>query len=356
VCIITCRVLGDDGYGYTSEVLAGVEWAAAKGAKIINLSLEWGSSFSTSINDKFSSLHRQGHMIVAAAGNGGEEGFIYPGAFETVVCVGAIKEDYERVWFSQSHPRVDLAAPGYQVMSTAPLNRGYVVPLISYEGKATIGRMVGNGPSLPEDGIIDREAVFCPDPFNSVCPGPGGHVCLIRRYVLTLSSFTPISFPENFFLPSLVLVNRDKSRFKLFAENCANGGGVAAIIYNRSIRRLSGKLSPVNSVTIPLIMADRNSGMEMKQLSNSDEGLYMSLTMIDGYDFKDGTSMAAPHVAGAAASIWRDCPLCSNDDVEYCLKATARDLGIQGRDSEFGSGLIQTRDAHDCLIYDAKCC
>jgi serine protease len=58
-----------------------------------------------------------------------------------------------------------------------------------------------------------------------------------------------------------------------------------------------------------------------------------------------GTSMAAPHVAGLAALIISQSPSMPPAAVEQLIKQTARDLGQTGRDNDFGFGLIQPRKA-----------
>jgi Subtilase family len=74
-----------------------------------------------------------------------------------------------------------------------------------------------------------------------------------------------------------------------------------------------------------------------------------------GYGFLSGTSMAAPHVAGAAGLIWRACPSCTRDDVWRCLVSTAEDLGDEGRDDYFGEGLVQADLSFQCLL-ESNCC
>ena len=66
--------------------------------------------------------------------------------------------------------------------------------------------------------------------------------------------------------------------------------------------------------------------------------------------------MAAPHVVGAAALIWRACNSCTNTQVAQCLEDTAMDLGTTGRDDQFGHGLVRTENAYLCLINDIGCC
>ena len=54
--------------------------------------------------------------------------------------------------------------------------------------------------------------------------------------------------------------------------------------------------------------------------------------------------MASPHVAGIAALLMSQ-GITKPAAVEAAIRATARDLGSTGRDSEFGFGLIQPRAA-----------
>jgi serine protease len=62
------------------------------------------------------------------------------------------------------------------------------------------------------------------------------------------------------------------------------------------------------------------------------------------YTFWEGTSMAAPHVAAAAALILEQGDY-SPDEVYSILASTTRDLGSPGYDSETGYGLIHVEAA-----------
>jgi serine protease len=60
------------------------------------------------------------------------------------------------------------------------------------------------------------------------------------------------------------------------------------------------------------------------------------------YDFLQGTSMAAPHVAGFAALLMQQ-GITSPAAIEAAMKRYATDLGTPGRDDEYGHGLINPR-------------
>lgn len=58
------------------------------------------------------------------------------------------------------------------------------------------------------------------------------------------------------------------------------------------------------------------------------------------YWFFDGTSMATPHVSAAAAMLIAHGNATTPDQVREALQSTADDLGLSGRDDQFGYGLI----------------
>ena len=63
----------------------------------------------------------------------------------------------------------------------------------------------------------------------------------------------------------------------------------------------------------------------------------------------DGTSMAAPHVAGVAALLKGKSSSITPAKVRFILENTASDLGDTGKDEFFGSGLVDAQAALDSL-------
>jgi subtilisin family serine protease len=81
-------------------------------------------------------------------------------------------------------------------------------------------------------------------------------------------------------------------------------------------------------------------------------GVEVYSTYRDGsYRSMNGTSMATPHVAAAAAVAWSAAPGKTNAQIRDVLQKTAYDLGVPGRDNAYGFGKIQTKAAVQQLGY-----
>ena len=64
------------------------------------------------------------------------------------------------------------------------------------------------------------------------------------------------------------------------------------------------------------------------------------------YFFGNGTSFAAPHVAGVMALLMNAVPQANVSQIEDALRQTAIDLGAAGPDNVYGHGLIDVASAH----------
>jgi subtilisin family serine protease len=125
VNLYAVKVLGDNGSGSTSAIIAGIEWVRDQGnISIINMSL--GSSlYSYAFDQACKNAYLDGILIVASAGNSGNDAGTgdtvgYPAKYDSVIAVAASDIYDDRAYFSSTGPDVDLIAPGVNIMSTVP--------------------------------------------------------------------------------------------------------------------------------------------------------------------------------------------------------------------------------------------
>lgn len=129
--LLNVKVLDDNGSGDFSQIIAGMEWAAAQKADVANLSL--GSYDSSEIDPMEEAVNRlsaeSGTLFVVASGNNGLEGdgtVNTPGSADAALTVGAVDKQDQLASFSSIGPRVgdggikpDLTAPGVDIGAAA---------------------------------------------------------------------------------------------------------------------------------------------------------------------------------------------------------------------------------------------
>ncbi len=120
VSIMAEKVLNETGFGDVWNVSEGIEHAADQGAAVISLSLG-SESPSQTLKEACEYAWDSGCLIVAAAGNDNAP-VVYPAAYDTVIAVGALENETERVWWSNHGPELELMAPGVNILSTYPGN------------------------------------------------------------------------------------------------------------------------------------------------------------------------------------------------------------------------------------------
>ncbi|HCU52511.1 MAG TPA: serine protease, partial [Micromonosporaceae bacterium] len=110
-----------------SAVIAGMEWAVDRQAKVVNLSL--GSDYPTDGTDPLAlavnTLTRSGTLFVAAVGNHGYSSWVSsPAAADAALAVGSVNRSDEHSWFSNRGPRIgdfavkpEILAPGEGIVA-----------------------------------------------------------------------------------------------------------------------------------------------------------------------------------------------------------------------------------------------
>jgi serine protease len=114
--IMPVKVLDDDGEGDAAVIARGVRYAAAHGAKVINLSLEFSADIGweqiPELIDAIAEARRKGAVVVAASGNEADSVVAYPARNANVISVGSTTEHGCLSDFSNQGRGLDLVAPG----------------------------------------------------------------------------------------------------------------------------------------------------------------------------------------------------------------------------------------------------
>ena len=135
--IFAGKVLSNAGSGTDAQILAGINWAVTNRCPVLSMSL--GADVAMS-HPPYSAAGaralQKGSLIIAAAGNNadrraGNVGFVgAPANSPEIMAVGALEQSLGMAFFSaRSLParggQVDIAGPGYQVLSSWPLPTRY---------------------------------------------------------------------------------------------------------------------------------------------------------------------------------------------------------------------------------------
>lgn len=115
--IMPVKVLGSDGSGNDFDIAKGIIYAADNGAKVINLSIG-GPWYSSTLADAVYYAYSKGVIVVAAAGNDGDNTINYPAGYDNVIGVAATDQNDKRASFSNYNSTVDVSAPGVEILST----------------------------------------------------------------------------------------------------------------------------------------------------------------------------------------------------------------------------------------------
>jgi subtilisin family serine protease len=103
----------------TQSIVAGIDWAIARGAKVINMS--FAGPYDPVLQLALKKAREKGVVLIAAAGNMGPQSPpLYPAADENVVAVTAVDDKDNVLPQANQGAHVALAAPGVNVIEAAP--------------------------------------------------------------------------------------------------------------------------------------------------------------------------------------------------------------------------------------------
>jgi parallel beta-helix repeat protein len=141
--IMAIKFLDAGGTGTETNAAKAIYYAVNNGADIISCS--WGSNYYSNVEKvAVDYAHSQGVIVVASAGNENSTYPRYPAYYDNVIAVAATNSNDERAPFSNYGSRVDIAAPGVDILSlrAAGTSRGTI-----YDSYTTI--LSGTSMSCP---------------------------------------------------------------------------------------------------------------------------------------------------------------------------------------------------------------
>ncbi|GAA3509031.1 subtilisin family serine protease [Streptosporangium album] len=146
-----------------SAIIAGMEWAAASGAKVVNLSL--GGAYTDGTDPMSQALNtltdKYGTLFVVASGNAGRDRTVSaPGSADAALTVGSVTKDGQLSYFSSRGPRVgddavkpEISAPGYAIAAARAAGTSMGLPL---DDRYTLA----NGTSMATPHVTGAAAIL----------------------------------------------------------------------------------------------------------------------------------------------------------------------------------------------------
>lgn len=135
---LSVRIADDNGSSNSFLIAQGIIAAVDAGAQLINISLG-GTGRSGLVENALEYAQKDGVIVVAAAGNTGTEGVMYPAASPLTIAVGAVDANNQPMAFSTTGEQVAVAAPGYAVSAAYPGNRTASVTGTSFSSPIVTG-------------------------------------------------------------------------------------------------------------------------------------------------------------------------------------------------------------------------
>lgn len=338
--IWSVKVLGANGSGTTSNVIAGIDWviskkAAVGGNWIISESL--GSSDPSALEQEATNQAiNNGIIVVAASGNDSTATLAapvsYPAAYPGVLAIGAIDSASTIADFSNQGPELAFVAPGVDVLSTLPVGTGSIGEVTTDSGSTL------DAPPLTGSarGTITSHFVYCnlgnPEDFPA---SVRGKIALIKRGTLTFHDKVKNALAAGAI--GVIIFNKDTSslNWTLITQTCdANGN---------NCKDNPADLTFAWPVTVGISLDDGTA------LLNNPNATVTIVDQKDDYGVLSGTSMATPHASGVVALVWSVAPNATPNQVINALTTTAHDLGAAGKDNVYGNGLLDATAAAKLL-------
>jgi thermitase len=343
--VMAVRVLDGDGEGKTSEIAEGIDYATEHGADVINMSLSGPAGGDKAMSDAVTLAAVKEVVVIAAAGNEGSNNDATPTTPCTLpqanlICVGALNRNGSLSSFSNYGANsVDIAAPGGgDVVNggvlSAKTDYGPEPPLFEddfegglaalWETEAPTGGIEWGLASKGASGA--KSATDSPAPEQDYAPeaetflrtdGPvdltGKRGCRVHFH--TKYEIEPQASNGDFFDFFFAgAVDEEEGVDGVPFAGTSSGFSKGAFLREEaSISELDGRsdVHPLFGITSDELVEMDGAYVDDIRLICRDETYLDEITPVSQYDQPDagsyvrfqGTSMAAPHVAGVAALV-----------------------------------------------------
>jgi uncharacterized protein YkwD len=177
---------GGAAQGTSFTIVKAFDWAAAHGARVINMS--FSGPRDPALHRELEAANRKGVVLVAAAGNGGPNSpAFYPAAEPMVIAVGATDAQDRPFAAASGGPHVSLAAPGVDLFAAAAAGAYQVssgTSLSAAEVSGVVALMLQRRPALAPDEV--RRTLTA-----TARPLPSGGAALVDAYRATAAAGPP---------------------------------------------------------------------------------------------------------------------------------------------------------------------
>ncbi len=362
------RVLGTPGvndFTSTAAVIAAVNSAVADGMDILNLSLGELDYVQASENPEVKALKNAiaaGVVVVVSAGNDGPAPYSInnPGGMPEAITVGAATNS--KVLFSRLHvTSPDPVPPDLAGVSCIPetaikepLSSLPLVDVAALDGKGT-----GCAP-LPDDSTKARKVLLiaeggCSDKVKMINASNAGASAIVFYSDAVGGDAHVTGDVAGTGIPAVMISNADGVKLKEFISRSwfpvtITLDAATSQDFRTALPRVLAQFSsrgPAADFSVkPDLVAVGQGVYSGTQKRNPRGVLYSTNQFVGG----DGTSFAAPMVAGAAAVVKQLFPSFTPQAIKSALTTTAsRDLTLGGTGSpgvlEAGSGLLDLSKA-----------
>jgi subtilisin family serine protease len=268
-----------DGESFTSAaIIEAIQYATlmkTRGVNVVAINASFGGGGSNSTERAaIKAAGNAGIVFCAAAGNSGLDHDVtadYPSSYRLsnmIVVAASTQSDGLASFSDYGATTVDLAAPGVNILSTAP---------------SVVSSYVTSGSTT-----YTAESLL----FSGYTSGVTGtlHDCGLGY---------PADFPAAV-SNNIALISRGTLYFSEKVANAIAAGARAAIIYNNVSGSFSGTLRYASN-WVPAVALSQSDGEALKALLPVVGTVVNAVDPVQSYQFLNGTSMATPHVTAATA-------------------------------------------------------